>query len=66
MPDWLRVYNGQKKALELRQEKIASHSTVLRALGGLGVDLMSSGDWKEKLSPLEKIDWSNNNFCDAT
>jgi DNA sulfur modification protein DndB len=39
MPDWSKVLNGQKLALELRQEKIVSHSTVWRALGGLGVDL---------------------------
>lgn len=61
MPDWGRVLSGQKKALELRQEKIASHSTVLRAFGGLGVDLMASEDWKERLSPLTSIDWSKKN-----
>lgn len=61
MPDWGKVLNGQKKTIELRQEKIASHSTVLRALGGLGVDLMASEDWKERLSPLEEIDWSKKN-----
>lgn len=61
MPDWGKVLNGQKKALELRQEKIASHSTVLRAFGGLGVDLMASEDWKDRLSPLASIDWSKKN-----
>lgn len=61
MPDWAKVLSGRKTALELRQEKISSHSTVLRALGGLGVDLMVSGDWKERLTPLEEIDWSKKN-----
>ena len=61
MPDWGKVLKGQKLAVELRQEKISSHSTVLRALGGLGVDLMVSGDWKARLSPLEEIDWSKKN-----
>ena len=61
MPDWDKVLNGQKKTLELRQEKIASHSTVLRALGGLGVDLMASENWKDRLSPLTTIDWSKKN-----
>jgi DNA sulfur modification protein DndB len=61
MPDWGRVLGGHKKALELRQERISSHSTVLRALGGLGVDLMASEDWKDRLSPLEQIDWSKKN-----
>jgi DNA sulfur modification protein DndB len=61
MPDWGKVLNGQKLAVELRQEKISSHSTVLRALGGLGVDLMASENWKARLTPLEKIDWSKKN-----
>jgi len=61
MPDWGKVLKGQKLAIELRQEKISSHSTVLRALGGLGVDLMASGDWKARLTPLEEIDWSKKN-----
>lgn len=61
MPDWTKVFSGQKLAIELRQEKIASHSTVLRALGGLGVDLMVSGDWKARLTPLEEINWSKKN-----
>ncbi len=61
MPDWGKVLSGQKLAIELRQEKISSHSTVLRALGGLGVDLMVAGDWKARLTPLEAIDWSKKN-----
>jgi len=61
MPDWGQVLKGQKLAIELRQGKISSHSTVLRALGGLGVDLMVSGDWKASLTPLEGIDWSKKN-----
>lgn len=61
MPDWMKVLNGQKLALELRQEKIASHSTVLRALGGLGIDLLGRPDWQAQLSALEAIDWSKRN-----
>ena len=33
MPDWNSVFTEHKTAVELRAEKIASHSTVLRALG---------------------------------
>jgi DNA sulfur modification protein DndB len=63
MPDWSKVLSGQKLAVELRQERISSHSTVLRALGGLGVDLMglSSSDWKAHLAKLTEIDWSKKN-----
>ncbi len=61
MPDWELVFGRHKFALELRQEKIASHSTVLRALGGLGVDLLSNDDWKDQLAGLAEIDWSKKN-----
>ena len=40
MPDWNSVFTEHKTAVELRAEKIASHPTVLRALVGLGIDLM--------------------------
>lgn len=61
MPDWMKVLNGQKLALELRQEKIVSHSTVLRALGGLGVDIIDRPDWQAQLAALSTIDWSKKN-----
>ena len=61
MPDWTKVLKGQKLALELRQEKVSSHSTVLRALGGLGLDLLTGADWQERLSALEAIDWAKKN-----
>jgi DNA sulfur modification protein DndB len=61
MPDWTKVLKGQKLALELRQEKISSHSTVLRALGGLGLDLINGEEWQEKLAALEAIDWTKKN-----
>jgi DNA sulfur modification protein DndB len=61
MPDWSKVLSGQKLAIELRQERISSHSTVLRALGGLGVDLLASAEWNVALAGLENIDWSKKN-----
>jgi DNA sulfur modification protein DndB len=61
MPDRQKVLSGRKLALELRQEKISSHSTVLRALGGLGVDLIGREGWKDQLKALEAIDWSKKN-----
>lgn len=61
MPDWTSVFDGRKLAVELRQEKIASHSTVLRALGGLGVDLIGREGWKAQLDALKAIDWSKKN-----
>jgi len=62
MTDWRKVLNGQKSAQELRAEHISSHSTVLRALGGLGADLMAADpNWKVRLSALAGIDWSKQN-----
>jgi DNA sulfur modification protein DndB len=61
MVDWTKVLKGQKMATELRADCISSHSTVLRALGGLGAELMKSSDWKERLVALADIDWSKKN-----
>lgn len=61
MPDWTNVLAHRKEAWELRAEKISSHSTVLRAFGGLGADLMKDPNWKERLKALEDIDWSKKN-----
>lgn len=61
MTDWGKVLKGQKLASELRAESISAHSTVLRALGSLGAELMKSDDWKERLASLETVDWSKTN-----
>jgi DNA sulfur modification protein DndB len=61
MPDWTRVLRGQKLAQELRAEKISSHSTVLRAMGGLGADVVKEPDWKDRIAGLEAIHWSKKN-----
>lgn len=61
MPDWTNVHSHHKEAGELRAEKIASHSTVLRALGGLGLELMKDENWRDRLTSLQSIDWSKKN-----
>jgi DNA sulfur modification protein DndB len=61
MPDWNKVLTRHKEAQELRAEKIVSHSTVLRALGGLGLDLINDPNWKQRLQALETINWSKKN-----
>lgn len=57
--DWQMVKDGDLKAPALRQEKINTHAVVMRALGGVGRVLLEnySHAWKEKLQPLQKIDW---------
>ena len=61
MIDWDKVLKGQKLAVELRQERISSHSTVLRALGGLGAEVVASTDLSKRLAPLANINWSRKN-----
>lgn len=61
MDDWKMVLNGQKVSNDLRAESISAHSTVLRALGGLGSELMKDSDWPQRLSALKNIDWSKKN-----
>jgi DNA sulfur modification protein DndB len=61
IPAWGKVVAGRTTAQELRSETIAAHSTVLRALGGLGADLMKESDWKDRLTRLATIDFSKAN-----
>lgn len=61
IPDWERVLKGQKMSQELRAESISAHSTVLRAIGGIGGELIGQADWQQKLAPLASIDWSRKN-----
>lgn len=61
MPDWISVHTRHKTASELRAEKISLHSVVLRALGGLGLELMQDENWRDRLASLKSIDWSKKN-----
>lgn len=62
MPDWRKVKEGDLKALELRQSSIASHAVVLRAIGGIGAELMQQPDTLDlRLKQLETVDWSKKN-----
>lgn len=63
IPDWMQVKNGHLRSLELRQEKICAHSVVLRAIGGVGHQIMkdSPGDWKSIILELTEIDWRKDN-----
>jgi len=49
--------------MELRQESLASHATVMRAIGGAGAELMREfpDDWEERLSKLTEVDWKKSN-----
>lgn len=63
MPSWRAVRDGAMKAMELRQESIASHATILRAIGSAGAELMRDHptDWRQRLEKLTDIDWRKSN-----
>lgn len=61
MADWQEVYSGRQIAGEMRAARISSHSTVLRALGGLGQELLSAEGQASRLRLLREIDWSKKN-----
>ncbi len=63
IPEWGKVRAGDLKPVELRQENISSHAVVLRALGGLGADLLREDPtgWKGRLLDLQSVSWSKKN-----
>lgn len=63
MPVWGSVKEQHMRAMELRQDSLASHATVMRAIGGAGAEMMREfpNDWEERLSLLTKIDWKKSN-----
>ncbi|MCY3877039.1 MAG: DNA sulfur modification protein DndB [Rhodobacteraceae bacterium] len=63
MPGWRDVKDKHMRAMELRQESLASHATVMRAIGGAGAELMQEDPhgWEERLQVLQHINWSKTN-----
>ena len=59
MKDWVQVVEGSVPPAAVRQEKISTHTVVLRALGSIGNILLSQDDkgWKKVLIKLETINW---------
>ena len=63
MPDWRKVQSGLVPSVQLRQERISSHSTVMRAIGAAGGDLLQLpvAEWHDKVHEFESIDWGKKN-----
>jgi DNA sulfur modification protein DndB len=63
LPAWCKVKADELKAMDLRQGSISSHSVVLRAIGGIGAELMRDypDNWQGKLLDLSTVDWSKSN-----
>lgn len=61
-PEWQHVREGKLTAPDVRRDFIHSHGITLQAIGRVGNVLLRDGsEWKSKLKPLRKIDWSRNN-----
>ena len=63
MSVWRTVKDQHMRAMELRQESLASHAIIMRAIGGAGAELMREDPdgWKARLSVLGEIDWRKSN-----
>jgi len=64
MPQWEKVKAEHLRAVELRQESICSHTIVLRAIGGMGAELMKADpdNWRDRLQRLREVNWSKQNL----
>jgi DNA sulfur modification protein DndB len=63
MSHWQLVNQGKASAFELRQKYVDVHGIVLQALGIAGRALLEQHpeSWRERLTELERIDWSREN-----
>jgi hypothetical protein len=63
IPAWGKVKDGELKAMDLRQGSISSHSVVLRAIGGIGGEIMKAHpeNWRCKLLDLSTVNWNKSN-----
>ena len=58
MSEWQLALQKKVATSELRNDCIHAHGVFLQAMGQIGYDLLTEGDWKEKLKKLSDIDWS--------
>lgn len=63
IPEWQWVVEKRVTTAELRKEYVHAHGVVLHALGRVGHVLIEQypDKWREKLTQLQKIDWSREN-----
>ncbi|GAA5509128.1 DNA sulfur modification protein DndB [Novipirellula caenicola] len=63
IPDWELARRREVSAADLRSDFIHAHSLALSALARAGKGLLAKHptNWKSKLEPLLKIDWSRTN-----
>ena len=66
IPEWGMLRERTLSAPDIRRDFIHSHGIALHALGRLGNtllrDSMDPADWRPRLGPLERVDWSRANL----
>jgi DNA sulfur modification protein DndB len=65
LPEWAAVRGHELSASEMRRDFIHSHGIALHSLGRIGNSLLrdsiAPAEWKRRLDPLKKVDWSRSN-----
>jgi DNA sulfur modification protein DndB len=63
IPEWQWVVEKRVTTAELRKEYVHAHGVAIHALGRAGHALIEQypDTWREKLTQLQKIDWSREN-----
>jgi DNA sulfur modification protein DndB len=60
---WADIAAGELKPATARVEYLSSYALALFALGAVGsaVDIKRGGDWRERLKPLQAVNWLKTN-----
>jgi DNA sulfur modification protein DndB len=63
IPEWQHANQRKVVPSDLRRDAIHAHGIALRALGRVGIELLTlpADVWKKRLKLLQKIDWSRSN-----
>jgi DNA sulfur modification protein DndB len=62
IPEWTMVREAKMVAGDVRKTFLHTHALALQALGNVGRQLVKDHkDWRSKLQPLRRLDWSRNN-----
>ena len=63
LPEWEEIKEHQLKAMEYRQDYIASHAVILRAIGAAGRELIKAHPktWQKELAKLSQVDFARKN-----
>lgn len=60
---WNTIASNQMDPMDARKDYLSSYSVLLTGLGNVGSEILAKDDvnWKKRLTPLKKINWSKTN-----